>query len=278
MKSEGYWNAVAREVENNGKQLRKRNWLANYADFRAQDMLLSLIDKYIKINENVDVLDVGCGAGKWSILFAKKHFNVTGIDFSKQMIELAKKNVTLNGLRNIKFYVMNVVNLYLPDGTFDLVNSVTVLQHILDDQKWKNAISEIIRVTRNQGYLVIYEMAPIFTFKKELPYTRIRTMKEYVSLFKESGARLITWRGVNLSFPLTVFGLRKYSTSFNKIQVYYYTGGKIKINFLSFLSKLIAKSAKYVDYGLANTPWGLLAPSKIMLFQKVNYSCRSVAG
>jgi len=55
-----------------------------------------LISKFIKNNDSV--LDVGCGQGGLCEILNKKFKNIkyTGIDFNKQMIELAQSNV-LNG-------------------------------------------------------------------------------------------------------------------------------------------------------------------------------------
>ena len=50
----------------------------------------------VKLNNDINVLDVGCGGGAYSIALASKVKNVVGVDFSPKMIELAndtkKKN------------------------------------------------------------------------------------------------------------------------------------------------------------------------------------------
>ena len=42
-----------------------------------------------KLNKDINVLDVGCGGGAYSIALASKVKNVVGVDFSPKMIELA---------------------------------------------------------------------------------------------------------------------------------------------------------------------------------------------
>jgi len=273
-----YWDTVASGAENyESKRFEEdllenatKNWLAEYANKKAQYLLLNLIERAIKFNETMKILDVGCGPGKWSIMFAKKHVSVTGIDLSARMVKLAKKKANLNNLKNIKFYRMNVAELHFPEDTFDLVNCVTVIQHIFDDQKWKNGIHEMVRVTKSNGYIVICEMAPLLAPVKYTRHLCIRTMKQYVSEFTKAGAILLYWRVTDLSYPITAWNLRKFSSSFKEEEVYYYKANKDNIvpKFLSFLSKILATLAEPIDYNLAKTPLGILSPIKVMLFRK----------
>ncbi|MDD2714824.1 MAG: class I SAM-dependent methyltransferase [Candidatus Wallbacteria bacterium] len=52
------------------------------------------ISKLLKrhFNNATDLLELGCGTGKHAILLAKKGYNVSGLDFSSEMLEKAEKN------------------------------------------------------------------------------------------------------------------------------------------------------------------------------------------
>lgn len=68
-----------------------------------------LVDQLISkdvINKKYNVLDVGCGTGKYIIEFAKNARDVTGIDISPNMISYAKKNAEDKKLKNVSFKVM----------------------------------------------------------------------------------------------------------------------------------------------------------------------------
>ena len=56
-----------------------------------------ILAEFIKLKDNMNIVDLGCGNGILSILLAiKKKINIIGIDIQDEYLELAKKNVKLN--------------------------------------------------------------------------------------------------------------------------------------------------------------------------------------
>ena len=275
---EEYWDKLAIEAEKEELQKRMekwrkaaRNWLAHYSDKKARDFVVQTIKNHAKLKSAAKILDVGCGAGKWVNLFAEMGFETVGIDSSPWMIRLAKSRVKTNLRNKVKFYVMNVAELKFPSDSYDMVNCVTVLQHIFDDAQWKSAIHEMVRVTRPCGYILVFEAAPTFILKRRTPRLRFRSMKEYINEFKSAGAHFVYWRATDLSFPITFLGLRKYAASFSK-RVYYYFAGEFPIfppSFLSAFSRAAAILAEPIDYRFGGSPLSFLSVGKILLFRKL---------
>lgn len=273
-----YWDSLAIEVEKEKTAIRTekwrkaaKNWLAYYVENKAREFILNTIETHVRLNDDAQILDVGCGPGRWVKLFLEKGFATTGIDSSPWMIRLAKQNIRDYNRRLARFYVMNVAKLELSSDFYDLVNCVTVLQHIFSDEEWKRAVYEIVRVVKPTGYVLIFEAAPSFVLGRRTRYLRFRTMNEYISEFKKAGARLIHWKATDLSFPITFMGLRKYAASFEE-KVYYFVSREpslISPSFLSLLSRVASILAKQVDYKLAESPLSLLSIGKILLFRKV---------
>lgn len=274
-----YWDSLALEAEREKAIIRAekwrktaRNWLAHYADKKARDFVVSTITNYVKLNRGAQVLDVGCGPGKWMKFFVEKGYVTTGIDSSPWMIRLAKHNLQKDYGKIASFHVMNVAKLDLPSDFYDLVNCVTVLQHIFDNEQWKNAIQEIVRVTKPFGYMLIFEAAPSSILKMQTRHQCLRTMGEYIREFENAGARLIYWRATDLSFPITYIGLRKYAASFED-KVYYFFGKKhalVSPSILSWLSRFASILAEPIDYKLGKTSLSFLSIGKILLFRKIS--------
>jgi 2-polyprenyl-3-methyl-5-hydroxy-6-metoxy-1,4-benzoquinol methylase len=74
------------------------------------------------------ILDFGCGVGRLVIPFAKRGGRVVGVDISQAMLEEAARNAAAAGVRAA--FVVSDDELSGVTGTFDLVHSVIVLQHI----------------------------------------------------------------------------------------------------------------------------------------------------
>ena len=82
--------------------------------------LFNLIINNTLLEKNSKVLDLACGAGRHSILFAKNKFVVTGIDISENLLCTAQRNAAELGLK-INFIKADLRNIYLTD----LVNHLT---------------------------------------------------------------------------------------------------------------------------------------------------------
>lgn len=80
---------------------------------------LSLLPKGSKI------LDVGCGPGEDAKFATENGFDVTGIDASKQMIKIAKKNCPKG-----KFKTRDIKDMDFKSETFDAIIAAFVLQHV----------------------------------------------------------------------------------------------------------------------------------------------------
>ena len=101
----------------------------------------------------LEVLDLGCGNGRISKWLRDLGASVIGVDPSQEMIRVARELVL-----GIDFRVGDAEALPLPDGRFDVVVSVTVLQYLAPNRERLGAAAgEIRRVLRDGGQLVAIE-------------------------------------------------------------------------------------------------------------------------
>src|SRR5439155_11744717 len=74
------------------------------------------------------VLDLGCGTGRHALWLAGKGADVTAVDFSPDMLAEARRTP---GAETVRFVVHDLHEpLPFADGTFDLVVSGLVLEHL----------------------------------------------------------------------------------------------------------------------------------------------------
>ena len=103
--------------------------------------------------KDLHVLDCGCGPGFFTVILAKAGYRVTGVDAAAGMLEKARANAALYGVR-AKILEMDCHELDFEDGTFDLVVSRNVTHTLRDHVK---AYSEWKRVLKPGGVLLIFD-------------------------------------------------------------------------------------------------------------------------
>jgi cyclopropane fatty-acyl-phospholipid synthase-like methyltransferase len=79
------------------------------------------------------ILDVGCGSGLYSIYFAKAGADVTGIDFSANMISLAENNARAEGC-TARFLHQDLLS-FTPDTTYDNVLLIGVFDYVREEDR-----------------------------------------------------------------------------------------------------------------------------------------------
>lgn len=121
-----------------------------HADHQSDDWWQAGTDEFISHLKKGDrVLDVGCAGGTKSSYLAAKGLEVVGIDFSENLIAIAKKEVP-----KAKFLVMDIHDLDKLEGNFDGIFMQAVLLHIP-----KKEILEILQKAAQKlnagGYLYV---------------------------------------------------------------------------------------------------------------------------
>jgi SAM-dependent methyltransferase len=106
------------------------------------------------------VLDAGCGGGGMPLSLAEEAGLVLGIDPAERFQDAGVRLGRERGLRNLKFALADGMFLPFRDGTFDLVLSHAVIEHVADAPLY---LRECARVLRPGGHVYL-STAPYLSF------------------------------------------------------------------------------------------------------------------
>ncbi|MSU58201.1 MAG: bifunctional demethylmenaquinone methyltransferase/2-methoxy-6-polyprenyl-1,4-benzoquinol methylase UbiE [Pedosphaera sp.] len=99
-------------------------------------------------------LDVCCGTGDIAFALAAKRAEVTGLDFTEQMITVAEAKKQKAESGKLNFVCGDAMNLPFAESTFD---AVTVGYGLRNLASWETGLSEMIRVAKPGGRVVVLD-------------------------------------------------------------------------------------------------------------------------
>lgn len=180
------------------------------------------------------VIDIGCGGGILTETLAKKAAQVTGIDKSKSLLEVAKKHAEANQF-SIKYYLTDAESFAKNHSqSFDVVCCMELLEHVPDPSSLIQACSDLAKpgasiffstINRNpHAYLLAILGAEYFL--KLLPrgthdYKKFIRPSELASAARKTNLILQKFQGIH----------------YNPLTQYYALGKDIRVNYLAAFKK-----------------------------------------
>jgi demethylmenaquinone methyltransferase/2-methoxy-6-polyprenyl-1,4-benzoquinol methylase len=102
-------------------------------------------------------LDLCCGTGDLALALARRGAEVTGLDFSPAMLEIAEARRQRNfksQISNLKFMAGDALQIPFPDASFDIV---TVGYGLRNLTSWEKGLDEMHRVAKPGARLVVLD-------------------------------------------------------------------------------------------------------------------------
>ena len=123
------------------------NWSFDDINYTIENFTNWIYEDEIKKHTSKDskILDLGTAAGEKVLKKFPDCSEILGTDFSEEMIKTANKNLDESGKENIKFKVMNNLEMDTPENYFDLVTA----RHTVTDPK------QIYKTLKLGGFLII---------------------------------------------------------------------------------------------------------------------------
>jgi demethylmenaquinone methyltransferase/2-methoxy-6-polyprenyl-1,4-benzoquinol methylase len=108
-----------------------------------------LLVKMAAVQPGEKALDLCCGTGDIASLLEKAGADVTGLDFSPAMLEIARRRAS-----GVEWMTGDVLSLPFPDRSFDIVSIGYGLRNL---ESWERGLEEMARVARPGGRLLVLD-------------------------------------------------------------------------------------------------------------------------
>lgn len=156
--------------------------------YRHHSIFINELNYLAKRWQNGRLLNLGCAHGPDFLPF-KNSFELYGVDFSEEMLSLARK-YSIKFDFNVDLSLSDVRHIPHPENHFDWVISIATYHHIEGEQERLKALNELRRVLKSEGeaFITVWNRwQPYFWFKpKELfvPWRKDnKTLYRYYYLF-----------------------------------------------------------------------------------------------
>ncbi len=157
------------------------------------------------------VLDIGCGVGRWSRAMAARGAYVTGVDISPTMVLEASRRANVPGVSDRCQFVTSDLATLETGHRYQFILGVTVLQHILERGQLQEALRRLTALLADDGRMVLIEAAPSqHSARCDSPIFTARTCQTYQKLFVDCGLTIEAITGVD-PMPLKTRFLPYYS-------------------------------------------------------------------
>ena len=164
-----YWDVIYNESH-------LRDSFMNYLMRRRKQIIIKKISDQF-MDKHINVLDVGCGTGVYTLDLAKRKYNVISMDISKEMLLSTQKRVAESVKGNLRLIVADAEMIPLKPESIDLVICVGVLEYLPNDY---SALKNMSRMVKKDG-LIIFTLPNLLKLKNILdPYYYINGIWKYL--------------------------------------------------------------------------------------------------
>jgi tRNA (cmo5U34)-methyltransferase len=131
------------------------------ATIDAQISLELLTEASKRTNPNAQtVLDIGCGAGNYSLKMLTKvpNLNCTLVDLSKPMLNKALERVKAKTNKTVEIIQGDIRDVSLKENHYDIILAGAVLHHLRDDNDWEVTFKKLYKLLKPGGCLMISDL------------------------------------------------------------------------------------------------------------------------
>lgn len=169
----GTWDPIAKKYNNAVK---------NIGDVYHYRYVNPIVNRFLGDVKGKKILDLACGNGYFSRRLEKKGAKVTGVDYSPELIKIAKSFV--KDKSKIDYFIGNAANLkFLRNNSFEIIVCNVAF---MDIKNIKGTIKECSRLLKKEGKLIFSIKHPMKTAKVDNIDKFTWRLKGYLKPFEKS--------------------------------------------------------------------------------------------
>ncbi len=141
------------------------------------------------------ILDLGCGNGNLTAYIKDKGLNVTGVDISQELLDIAKKKCKAEFIRS------DMTKLPFNNDYFDHILVIASFHHLKDNAESDKALKEIKRVLKPRGHVLMSVWAKyqgqgnkLVKWENEDRYYYFFSKEELIKLIESLGLNVIWFK------------------------------------------------------------------------------------
>lgn len=135
------------------KKLHGKKYVESFAKKQSKSRLERLVNS-VQLSSDFKVADFGCGNGMLFHCISNKVDSYTGIDFSEEFIDAAKKQY--RSTSNVEFVCADIAEFCSKNKeVYDLAFAMDLSEHVYDEE-WVDILIAIRSSLKNQGKLYIH--------------------------------------------------------------------------------------------------------------------------
>jgi tellurite methyltransferase len=142
------WEQYHRDLESSGHALL---W--------PDDFVIRFVNGVVLPRGQRRILEVGCGAGRHVVLFARSGLEVVGTDLAQSALDFTRRRLEQEGLAGVRLEQAHAGELPFPDASFDALLAWRFL-HVLGRDEARTAVAEMARVLRPGGSILVGTRSP----------------------------------------------------------------------------------------------------------------------
>jgi len=175
-----YWNSRATRHGHTGWS----DWVIYRFDQFARLAAMRAVLESLKPPRNGRAVDYGTGTGDFACMLSRRYEQVVAIDISGKVLDIARKRHVRR--TNVTFLHADAER-GSPTEPVDLVLTVTVLNHIMDDASLRATMEHLADVLKPGGCFVALESCVETETARHSTYQRNHTHGEWETMFERCG-------------------------------------------------------------------------------------------